>query len=293
MENSCPICKLKGKAIKSHMMNENQRMTVFYCRSCRYYWIDPKRLKTQHVGDYMDLLESVRTVRNINNVKILNELERLFSEKDSVKGLEVGSGNGSFLKSAKDYSRFHFIGIEPMRESYEMCTQQGLNCVQGIFPDDLPSELTGFDIIIFNDVFEHIPDSTQLLQKCAKLLQRNGLLVINCPVNTGVFFRIAKTMDSIGLSEAFKRLWQINTSSPHIHYFSERSLIRLLVGNGYELVGKPIKMAVLDKHSIAQRVHAVPMNNHQAEIFIKGLNLFFPLFRFFPVDTKCFIFRTH
>ena len=95
----------------------------------------------------------------------------------------------------------------------------------------------------------------------------------------------------IGLSEAFKRLWQINTSSPHVHYFSVKALKRLLEMNGFELVEKPLKMLDLDKKTIAERVRAVPMDKLQAVFFIKGLNLVYPLLRFFPDDTKCFTFR--
>ncbi len=291
MKNICPICGVRGRDIRTHISNGSHRLKVFYCRSCCYFWIDPEELTARRVGNYMDLLESVKTVRAINNKRILTALDRLFSEKNNVEGLEIGSGNGCFLKSAVEYDRFHFIGIEPMKESYRSCIEQGLACIYGMFPEDFPPELTGFDIIIFNDVFEHIPRSSQLIQRCGELLHKDGLLVINCPVNSGVFFRVAKAMDRMGMSEAFTRLWQLNTNSPHIHYFSEKSLVRLLEINGFKLVEKPLKMVDLDKKSIADRVHAVPMDTVQAELFIKGLNIVYPLLRFFPDDTKCFIFQ--
>lgn len=291
MENTCPICRARGRSIRSHMSIDNHRLTVFYCQSCRYFWIDLDNLTSENVGNYQDLLESVKTIREINSSRIIQALDRLFYGKERVRGLDVGAGNGIFLKKASEYDRFHFIGIEPMLESHKACLKQGLECICGMFPDDLPKNLSGFDVIIFNDVFEHIPDSTRLIQKCTKLLSKDGLLVINCPVNSGVFFRIAKAMDRIGQSEAFKRLWQLNTSSPHLHYFSEKSLIRLLGMNGFDLVEKPLTMVTLDKKSIADRVYAVPMDKAQAKMFIAGLNIVYPLIQFFPDDTKCFVFK--
>ena len=291
MDSICPICGAGGRDIRAHLKNEENRIPVFYCRSCRYYWIDPEKAEAAHAGDYQALLESVKTVRAANSKRILDTLDRLFSGRDEIKGLEVGSGSGSFLKAAKTYGRFRFTGIEPMPESCRQCLEQGLDCILGMFPDDLPPERTGFDAIVFNDVFEHIPGSARLLLRCAQLLRKDGLLVINCPVNTGVFFRVGKAMDRLGMSEAFQRLWQINTGSPHVHYFSEKSLIRLLGMNGFALVGKPLKMVVLDKESIADRVRAVPMDRARADMFIKGLHAVYPLLRFFPDDTKCFVFR--
>lgn len=291
MDESCPICHTKGRIIRSHLTNDGHPVRIFYCRSCQYYWLDPKKLKIANIGNYLDLLESVKTVRNINNQRILDVLDQLFVKKQNVQGLEVGSATGSFLRASEMYERFHFTGIEPMVESYNICIQQGLNCINGMFPDDLPKEIGEFDLIVFNDVFEHIPDSSSLIEKCVKLLNNDGVIVINCPVNSGVLFHIGKALDKIHVSGAFNRLWQLNTSSPHLHYFSQKALVRLMEMSGFKLVRKPLKMLDLDKNTIANRVRAVPMDKIQAEIFITGLNVFFPYLKFFPNDTKCYIFK--
>ena len=59
-----------------------------------------------------------------------------------------------------------------------------------------------FDAIIFNDVFEHLPDPIDAIVAVERLLADDGILVLNLPSSDGLFFRSLYAPKSVGLAGA-------------------------------------------------------------------------------------------
>ena len=292
MNMVCPICSKQMKMKKTNMKVSDQNIKLFYCRDCNYFAIDNDSIpQTVETGDYKDLLESVSKVRRHNHKLIAKTIIDIIGKDRIVNGLEVGSARGEFLALKKKCKNMKFCGIEPMQESCDYSIKKGLNVHNGFFPQDMPIEWKDYDVIVFNDVFEHIPDSKATLNGCSKVIKEGGYIFLNLPVNNGLFFKIGKVFDLLGRPEAFVRLWQLHTPTPHVHYYSDKAIIKLMNKNGYSLVGRPINMMVLDRDNIEKRVYAVPMNKNSAKLIIKGVKLFFPLLVLLSHDTKCFVFR--
>jgi SAM-dependent methyltransferase len=97
----------------------------------------------------------------------------------------------------------------------------------GFFPDDLPKG-SRFDVIVFNDVFEHLPDLPGALRAILSFLSPNGVLVLNIPNSEGFFYRIASFLDRIGYRSPLERLWQKEFPSPHLAYFNPVQLRRFI-----------------------------------------------------------------
>jgi hypothetical protein len=97
------------------------------------------------------------------------------------------------------------------------------------------NEAEKFDVIVFNDVLEHIPPVEDLLASCRKYLDDRGLLVVNLPSSDGILYRLAKSLHRMGASSFFDRLWQRGMPSPHVHYFNTSNLTSLLKNNGFDL----------------------------------------------------------
>lgn len=144
--------------------------------------------------------------------------------------LDVGAAHGWFLDAATEH--FNVLGVEPDSQVFSAARAQGKPIRQGYFPDALHNgEL--FDIIVFNDVIEHIPDIHSTLAACRERLSPGGLLVLNLPSSKGVFYRLAKLLHGLGIRGPFERLWQKGLPSPHVHYFHAQNLSKLLSCNGF------------------------------------------------------------
>jgi SAM-dependent methyltransferase len=160
-------------------------------------------------------------IRKINNDIILREILRQL-ENGGRRLLDVGSGLGFFLRDASLLG-FDVTGIEPDANVVEASRNSGVQIRHGFFPDCLNPE-EKFDVIVFNDVLEHISDVPGALDASASHLVPGGLLVLNCPDRDGIFYKLAVALDRVGWHEPFDRMWQRTLPSPHIWYFSQRDL---------------------------------------------------------------------
>jgi len=136
----------------------------------------------------------------------------------------------------------------------------------GFFPEVL-SESDKFDVIVFNDVFEHIPEPNKVLKGCLAHLKPDGLLVLNLPSSTGIFYRISRLLALIGLESFFDRLWQKSLPSPHLHYFNLKNLNELLSKNGFKTVSSG-RLSTLRLKGLFTRISYTGNQNIFVRIFI-------------------------
>jgi SAM-dependent methyltransferase len=170
-------------------------------------------------------IEGLEELRQGNFEILLNYLEKV-RVLTGLKVLEVGCSQGLFMESARARG-LEIQGIEPENVMAEKAREKGLSVIDGFFPDVL-SDGELFDIIIFNDVFEHLPDPKAALTACQKHLKQDGSLIINLPSSNGTFFKISKILSRIGLPGPYERLWQKGFPSPHIFYFNPNNLRTLV-----------------------------------------------------------------
>jgi SAM-dependent methyltransferase len=145
--------------------------------------------------------------------------------------LDVGCGHGWFVRaaSARGYAA---AGLEPDEAIAADARRDGAAVRSGFFPDALgPGER--FDAIVFNDVFEHLPDPPGALRAVRDRLSASGQLIVNLPVATGIFYRVACRLDRVGIGGPFGRMWQQAFPSPHLSYFTQAQLARLAARCGF------------------------------------------------------------
>ncbi|NVE01530.1 class I SAM-dependent methyltransferase [Massilia sp. BJB1822] len=204
------------------------------CPVCRYESADLKPVINQsqahgHVdeGDREIALKSLRA----ENFRIIVDRVNRLAPQSAARLLDVGSAHGWFLEQAS--SRFEVLGIEPDQVVGERAAARGLPVRLGYFPDVLERD-ERFDVIVFNDVIEHIPDIGSALDACHARLNQGGLLVLNVPSSRGVFYRLSKLFVRFKLHGPFERMWQKDLPSPHVHYFNESNLRTLVGRHGFE-----------------------------------------------------------
>ena len=214
----CDICGCDMRLLRKLSADTG----IYYCKKDKLYKAAPGHPPAIEAGaSYLEFLTDFRK----NSIKrILDELPKQLNGKPGdAGGLEVGCGSGLFMELAKERG-YSMLGMEPSSGAYEIATQKSLNVIQGMFPEDLPESLR-FDFIIFNDVFEHLPDAYSALRCCAHHLKPKGIVCINVPVSSGPIYRVAHTLTKIKIAgDIYRRLWQIGTPSPHKYYFSRKSI---------------------------------------------------------------------
>lgn len=190
---------------------------LFSCRACGF------EFSTLTAGGGTGIA-GLETLRKLNFERLLDRLERHLPLKD-VNTLEVGPADGWFLEAARRRGmRVH--AIEPDRALAESARARGFDVETGFFPADL--EKTGpYELIVFNDVFEHLPDPAEMFRRTAGLLAPGGLIAINLPSSGGALYRTAKILSRFGLDAPLERLWQKGLPSPHLSTFDPANLRRL------------------------------------------------------------------
>jgi SAM-dependent methyltransferase len=170
-------------------------------------------------------------LRKDNFEEILDRLRSLVQKGSTL--LDVGAAHGWFLEAAARRG-FQATGVEPDAAVHQATVARGVPLRHGFFPDVL-GESERFNTIVFNDVFEHIPNARATLLACREHLSAGGVLVLNLPSSDGFFYRLATLLLKVRLSGSyFDRLWQVGMPSPHLHYFNARNLEALAVQCGFK-----------------------------------------------------------
>lgn len=176
--------------------------------------------------------KGLQHLRFDNFKKLLRTINLHVSKKGSL--LDVGCAHGWFLQAAQK-SGFAVLGLEPDLNVYSTILNTGVPVRLGFFPQILsPDEQ--FDVIVFNDVFEHIPDVQNVLAACLMHLKDDGILVLNLPSSSGFFYKLSSFLTLLKINLFFDRMWQKGLPSPHLHYFNKLNLNLLLNNNGFDVV---------------------------------------------------------
>lgn len=94
--------------------------------------------------------------------------------------LDVGCGNGAFLARMRDLG-WDVAGVEPDPVAGELARDHsGLDVVVGTLGDaDFPA--ASFDVITLSHVIEHVPDPSETIRQCRRLLAPGGRLQLVTP----------------------------------------------------------------------------------------------------------------
>ncbi len=134
----------------------------------------------------------------------------------SAKVLDVGCGEGKFLKSIFGLGFKEVIGIEP----FALVTQEK---PFPIYRKKL-SEIEGkFDVITFNHVFEHVEDPHETLQQCYIRLNNSGKIIIRVPVKDSAAY------------DAYGENWVQWDAPRHFHLLTKKAFQILAKENGFEI----------------------------------------------------------
>ncbi|OGB20956.1 MAG: methyltransferase [Burkholderiales bacterium RIFCSPLOWO2_02_FULL_57_36] len=274
--NYCIVCK--------HKMEPGIQPWHMECPKCGYESgaLEPainERDMHQaiHEGDREIGLKALR----VENFGEIMKLIKSYAHADAQFLLDVGAAHGWFLEQARD--RFTVLGVEPDIAVGSQTAAKGIPIREGYFPQALrPNEI--FDIIVFNDVIEHIPNLQGAISACNERLRENGILVLNLPNSRGLFYKLSKLFARLGWNGPFERMWQKGFPSPHVHFFNSQNLSSLVGMHGFSLL-TDIELPSIRAKGLMQRIRYA--NNASSLNFcLQYLGSMFalPWTRVFPSD---------
>ncbi|NBJ11438.1 class I SAM-dependent methyltransferase [Microvirga arsenatis] len=220
----CSIC--------SNQMEPDVLEQTFRCTRCGFF--SSTLPVTINSGSRID--ERVRE-QGLKPVRLANFKELLDACSDvAPKGtlLDVGCAHGWFIQAAEARG-YKGVGIEPDSSMAALSRKAGIHVIEGYFPEALPDGAR-YDVITFNDVFEHLPDVNKMAQSIRERLTPSGVVIINLPVTDGTIFRLSRMAAQLGMKGSLARMWQQGLPSPHLSYFSTENLPRLMERHGFRLV---------------------------------------------------------
>ena len=207
------------------------------CIKCRHLCTFP-RIKNEELSD---LYGNYYPRKSINIEAIVNEAKKecsrfssflrwltgsnnqgqFYAQKDDFF-LDVGCGSGVSLLEAK-YLGANPYGLEADPNVKRIAKNLNLRIFNGNL-EDSPFKKIFFDLIVLNQVIEHIPEPDLLLQKLRNNLTKKGLIIISIP-NVNSFWRFL-----------FREKW-INWHVPyHLHHFNKKNFIKMIDKCGLKII---------------------------------------------------------
>jgi SAM-dependent methyltransferase len=239
----CRICNSSENSntsfVNDKMFSGTEKFEYFECSDCgtlqisafpkdmslyypeNYYSLKSdlkwKDIFIQKLRDYVFYLDFPQFLVKKLSVKIPNLALQAFLKikpNKSAKVLDVGCGEGKFLKSIFGLGFKNVVGIDPF----------ALKTIEKPFPiikKSLEEILEKFDVITFNHVFEHIENVHETLQKCSQQLNDKGKIIIRIPVKDSDAF------------ENYGENWVQWDAPRHFHLLTKKAIEILAKKNNF------------------------------------------------------------
>jgi 2-polyprenyl-3-methyl-5-hydroxy-6-metoxy-1,4-benzoquinol methylase len=149
--------------------------------------------------------------------------------------LDVGCNGGAFtIECAKAVGARHVYGIEIDEKLAVSARSLGIDVALVDASKPFPHTDNFFDVIIANQILEHVLDTDTMLNECFRVLKNGGTLVLSSP-NLGslvqrVLIATGRQPTTLHVSEVQvgNFLYGIATKKEHVHAFTLKALEDLL-----------------------------------------------------------------
>jgi len=257
---SCAICGTEGNATELYASNftpddfspavfsarrppDRIHYRMVRCNACDLVRSDPvadpaavAKLYQQSTFDYSHEVDNLASTYG----EYLAGLDRHGVQKGAI--LEIGCGNGFFLKQARAQGYRDVRGVEPSQAAVQLAPpdlRDAIVCAMmgpGIFPD------ASFDVVCFFQVLDHIFSPSNVLETCFRILKPGGfVLCLNHNVDA-LSSRLMKDRSPI-------------IDIEHTYLYSPSTIKRLFSKFGFQVteVGK-----VRNRYSLSYLMRLVP-----------------------------------
>ena len=228
--NECNCCGSKSfsQFMQPKCYLTEEKLSAVKCNDCDFIFLSP-RPDPKKGQDYFN--KAYAGHEDFNDHEYYRDHDKkLFQSKLKIEAIEklnpkgkklldVGAGQGHFMKEARDRG-WDVVGTELSIEARESAKK--------LFDLSLLESFDGFaestfDVITLWDVLEHVSDAKEILEEVSKLLKKDGILIIETVNIDSVDFLVQKEK---------WHLWHVD----HNYYFSMKSLRSFLEQFNYHQI---------------------------------------------------------
>ncbi len=149
---------------------------------------------------------------------IAAELNEVLATGYKLKCLDLGCGDGIFMKYFSTYREVNFVGCDAdyyrLLRAKEYC--RNLNFVNAL-AENTPFRNYTFDLLLLHHVLEHAEDDKKMLSECSRILKPNGIFILGVPNENSINGRISRFLQP-GL---YKK-------GEHLNFYSENEILNVL-----------------------------------------------------------------
>ena len=231
----CSLCNSQILKKRTGSVRDNKNLEIFECLNCGLVFLS----ENSHIDDKFYEDSNMHQDFDFNkwrNETLVEDMRRFkFLENSLInkKILDFGSGNGGFLKFAKDISK-KVLGVELEKAVISHYKEEKIP-----LENYLNNINEKFDLITSFHVIEHIKEPLEILEKLSNLLEENGKLIIEVPNANDALLTIYE-------NEAFSHFtyW-----SCHLYLYTRHTL---------ELLAKKAGLEV----EFIKHIQRYPLSNH-------------------------------
>jgi len=234
-QSICGFCKSTNSKIlyKTFDIFENN-YTINKCNDCNAYFLAPRpsseRLAQAYDSSYYGEKEEKFSSALVEKILDYFRSERSWKLSqylnNGAKVLDVGCGNGRFLKYLLKYGEYELYGTEMEGNSAKRALKiSEINLKIGSLEQNDFSE-NYFDAITLFHVFEHLTKPKQVLETIARIIKPRGIAVFSFPNITSFQARV------------FKGKWLHLDPPHHLFFFAPKDFINIMQNYGFEVVKK-------------------------------------------------------
>lgn len=285
----CPFCNSDDYVL---ITKERTSIGVVRCKACGLIYVNPRLKSPEKIywGNEKDYYKEAKLIfmgrkPHHRDKNYLNDLKIIKRFKPRGNFLDIGTNAGFFLRLAKKNKDWNIYGVEPS-ESLSNLARRYFNLnIQNVFIEGAEFSDDFFDIITMTDVFEHIPNPAEVLKKVRRIIKNDGILFIKVP---NVLFNLLK----LSLAKLANNInsYDIFDSYEHLVHYSQATLIRMLVKNGFTVIhsdiGKPIQTPVWQKYTGRYCQYPTPWHWNYKNHILRNIFYFAGLIEYFVSGLK-------
>ena len=223
----CPLCSGTGQ----DLWRQKNGYDVVRCTSCTFIYardlpsvdVLRKHYEPSYQGGEDGFQPAGGPLRPLKYHAFRLWIRRFFPRDQIIRTLEVGCGQGDFLRSVKNDKKFEARGLDYAEAPLKYASSLGLRVDQGDI-QSLGLEDESFDLAIALHVLEHVQDPNGTIAEIFRVLRPGGYAFAVTPSVT--HFKANRAGES----------WKYLGLPGHLWYYSPKTLPAFFEKAGFEKV---------------------------------------------------------
>jgi 2-polyprenyl-3-methyl-5-hydroxy-6-metoxy-1,4-benzoquinol methylase len=151
----------------------------------------------------------------------LDVIGKYVDKQGQISMFEVGCATGFFMNLARQRG-WQTEGIDISEYAIKKAQEKGLTATTAAL--ESYQNAKKFDVVVMQDLIEHVKDPVDVINRSKNLLAENGLLLFTTPDAGSLWARV------------WNKHWHAFVPPQHLFYFSAKNLSAILEKNGFKVI---------------------------------------------------------